>query len=99
MDIYYLKEHLCEELDGAKDYLKKAINLKMDKPDWARSFYDMSNAEFEHAKNIYRILNEYYREIDVKPELKDYMEPFKNSIDEHYMECVGMIKYMQESYK
>lgn len=45
----YLRDHIMEELEGAKDYMTKAIELKENYPSWAKKFYKMAMMEVEHA--------------------------------------------------
>lgn len=45
----YLKSHIVEELEGAKDYMTKAIELKEKYPAWSQKFYKMAEMEIEHA--------------------------------------------------
>lgn len=99
MDIYYLKDHICEELDGAQDYLMKALNIKEDHPEWAKSFYEMSNMELEHARSLYKMFMEYFKQINTDPTLESYMTPFRDNVMKKFTERVGAIKYMQEMYK
>ena len=63
MDLEYLSSHICEELDGAEDYIMKAIELKPMATQWAKSFLDMANAEMVHANNLYKMYIEYYQKI------------------------------------
>lgn len=98
MNIYYLKDHLYEELNGAQDYLKKAMHIKEKMPKWSKTFYDMAQTEMEHATNLYKMFCEYYDQINNDPKLEEYMVPFKDSIDEAFIERVGAFKYMQELY-
>lgn len=48
----YLKEHILDELDGAKDYMMKAVEWKQRKPEWSKHFYRMSEMEAEHATTL-----------------------------------------------
>lgn len=94
MDIYYLKDHICEELDGSEEYLKKAIKLKDESPEWARAFYDMSIAEAEHAKNLYKMFCDEFKAVNTDPSLEVYMEPFRDSVVDKYISRMGALKYM-----
>ena len=51
----YLKNHIVEELEGAKDYMTKAIELKEKYPAWSKKFYQMSEMEIEHANCMNKI--------------------------------------------
>ena len=51
----YLRDHIVEELEGAKDYMSKAIELKETYPAWASKFYKMAEMETEHANCMNKI--------------------------------------------
>lgn len=63
MDLEYLKDHICEELEGAKDYAMKAIELKPMAPNWGKILIDMANIELSHAASLYKMFVEYYQKI------------------------------------
>lgn len=98
MDIYYLKEHMFDELNGAKEYYKQASCLKKNNPAWSKQFYDMANMEMAHAKNLYNMFVEHYNEINTDPTLEKYMRPFEESVTDAFMDKMGAVKSMQEKY-
>lgn len=51
----YIRDHIIEELEGAKDYMTKAIELKEKYPAWAQKFYKMAEMEVEHANCMNKI--------------------------------------------
>ena len=51
----YLKDHIIEEIQGAMDYMTKAIEHKKDP--CGSKFYEMSKMEIEHANTLLRIFN------------------------------------------
>lgn len=51
----YLRDHIMEELEGAKDYMTKALELKENYPSWAQKFYKMAEMEIEHANCMNKI--------------------------------------------
>ena len=53
----YLSRHIKEEIDGAIDYLTKALELKGKNPDMAAKFYRMSEMEVEHANCMTKMFN------------------------------------------
>ena len=58
----YFKEQICDELEGAVDYLKKAIDTVSEHPDWSEQFRDMADMEQEHATTLYKMFMEMYTE-------------------------------------
>lgn len=51
----YLKKHVLEELDGAIDYMEKAVAHKHDS--CGPTFMEMSKAELGHANNLVAMFN------------------------------------------
>lgn len=99
MDAYYFKEHIFEELDGAKEYIVRAQECKTDGfATWAKVFVDMSAKELEHASELFKMFNDYYKQFDNQPDLRSYMEPFRNELVTDYMRYSSQIKYMHEMY-
>lgn len=55
-DIIYYSNQIKDELDGAKEYILRALKMKESKDsnqNWISTFADMSKAEENHAKNLY----------------------------------------------
>lgn len=99
MDLKYFKCHIEEELDGAKDYVKRAIEIKPMSSSWGKLFLEMSANELEHAKNLYTMFEEYYKKIsETYDKVPDYIEDGKNCIVDMYTECTAKIKYMHSMY-
>lgn len=53
VDMTYFKEHIHEELGDAVHYAEKALALRSEKPKWAKSFMEMSEAEVKHATMLF----------------------------------------------
>lgn len=53
----YLKDHILEEIDGAMDYMTKAIEYKGNP--CSEKFYRMSEMEIEHANAMLKMFNTY----------------------------------------
>ena len=60
--VRYFKEQICDELDGAVCYLKKAIDWYKTKPEWSEKFYTMAEAEEHHATELYKMFMQLYSE-------------------------------------
>lgn len=80
MNAKYFKEEICEELDGASDYLKKAIDTFKSHPEWSKKFWDMSEAEQNHAACLYKMFMELYSESEGK-------DPYMISMRDGIMNC------------
>lgn len=99
MNQVYLKEHLCEELEGAKEYIRRAIEIKAMDPSWGKMFYDMSVQELSHADNFFKMFQDYYKKVtSVYKEPPDYMEECMDEIVKMYTEEHSAIKAMQDMY-
>lgn len=51
----YLKDHILEEIEGAMDYMSKAIEHKKDP--CGEKFFKMSGMEIEHASTMLKMFN------------------------------------------
>ena len=99
MNLNYFKEHIEDELSGAKDYIMRAMELKPMNTTWAKHFVDMSAAELGHATTIYDLFNEYYKTLSGSyTEMPDYIEDIKHEITEMYSDCYPKIKIMHEMF-
>ena len=99
MDEKYFKEQISEELDGAKCYIKKAIDLKPMAPSWSKMLAEMSSAELKHAEYLRQMFNEYYQKITQAYKIIPLYihEGYKHTMD-MYDEEVPKIKAMHEMF-
>lgn len=99
MDLNYFKEHVEEELDGAKDYIMRAMELKPMNLSWAKHFVEMSAAELNHATTIYELFNDYYKTLSGSyTTMPEYIEDIKKEITKMYADCYPKIKIMHEMF-
>lgn len=99
MDQEYFKEHICEELEGAKDYIQRAIEIKAMDQSWGKRFYEMSTQELSHAQMLFDMARDYYNKVtSVFKEPPDYMEDCMDEITEMFTEQYSLIKIMQGMY-
>lgn len=56
MTLKYFKDQIHEELEGARNYIDKAIEVKPTHPEWSRIFVHMADMEADHAGTLMRIL-------------------------------------------
>lgn len=91
----YLKNHIREEIDGAIDYLEKAIELKKTHPAWATKFLKMSDMEVEHANCMTKMFASEERPKDVEPSVFSAMQ--KEIID-IYANSMNKIEGMKAMY-
>lgn len=99
LNMHYFRDQICDELTGAKKYVKKALETKAHNPAWAKQFLDMSSMELSHATTLYHICEDYYKEVSsAYTEVPDYLESCMKDIVDIYTECSAKIKYMQDMY-
>ena len=79
----YFKEKVCEELEDASHYLKKAIDVCKTNPEWSMTFKHMADGEQEHATDIYRMFMEMYTTAEKRDQ---FMEAMRDGI----MECFSI---------
>lgn len=100
MNAEYFEEHIYEELDGACDYIKKAIELKAMDTTMSKTFVDMSAAELNHATQLHKMFGEYYAKVTgAYKETPEYLVEVKDRIEEVFPEKSAKILLMHEMYK
>lgn len=95
----YFKKLLCDELEGAEEYIKNALEFKATYPEWSKTFVTMSATELDHATNIYKMAEASYDET-----VRAYSEPPKHlhemweCIVDKYTTKSAKVKYMHDMY-
>lgn len=85
MTLDYFKSQIKDELDGAKEYIDKALESKFDHPMWSRAFVNMAEIEISHAENLKKMLEMFIKDLKKK-------EPMSSSAPEDtYKECMKEI--------
>ena len=99
MDLYFFKDKIIDELEGAECYAKTALEFKAMSTSFAKSFLDMSATELQHAQTLYHLFDDYYKTIS-KPyeELPQEWIDVKDAIIEAYGDMSVKIKAMHELY-
>lgn len=64
MNLTYFKSQICEELRGARDYVKLAVATQKTDPAWSKNFADMSSMELGHVNTLFKMAEEYYSKLD-----------------------------------
>lgn len=99
MNQVYLKEHICDELDGAKEYIQRALEIKAMDPSWGKMLYEMSVEELNHATNFYKMMQDYYKKVtSAYREPPTYMEDCLYEATDMYTTEYAAIKAMHEMY-
>lgn len=86
---YYI-DHIKDELDGAKEYAEKVVEYK---PQLAKMYQEMAQAELNHAKYLVDMGNQCYAqitEIYAPQELEDEW----NKILKRYTERTALARHL-----
>lgn len=97
MDVEYFKRQICDELCGAEDYAKRAIEIKPMSATWSAKLLEMSTQELDHAKKLFAMWQEYYG-IQIKNREQDipkYLEDANSEITDMYLEGSAKAQMMQ----
>lgn len=99
MNLEYFENHIKEELEGAEDYIKQAIEIRAMTQTWAKSLVEMSAAELQHATNLYKMFEEFYVTF-TKPysEIPEYISDTKERITNCFAKKYAKVKAMHEAY-
>lgn len=89
----YLKSHIVEEINGAIDYMMKAIEHKG--TTFGSKFYKMAEMEVEHANCLTHMFNMTEKPADVTD--AKYAEMHK-SIMETYASSMGKLEILKRLY-
>lgn len=91
----YFKDQICDELDGACDYLKKAIDTVATNEDWAEHFSSMADMEQEHATTLYKMFMEMYSASQGKD---SYMTQMRDGIMDCFSTKMRKIEDLRTTY-
>lgn len=91
----YLKNHIHEEIEGAIDYMVKALELKSTNREWASMFVRMSDMELEHANCLTKIFNRSEKPAEMSD--GEYSSMQKSIIDD-YTTSMSKIENMKRLY-
>lgn len=91
----YLSNHIREEVDGAIDYMTKALEWKTKDKNIADKFYKMSEMEVEHANCLTKMFSAADKPADMSD--ADYSAMQKNIIDV-YTQSMSKIENMKKLY-
>ena len=91
----YLSKHINEEIDGAMDYMTKALEWKSKNKDIAHKFYKMSEMELEHANCLTKMFNSMDKPDDVSD--SDFSAMYKSILDS-YTESMSKIEAMKKLF-
>lgn len=82
----YLRMHIIEEIDGAIDYMEKAVAHRG--TECGSTFYRLAQAESEHANTMYAMFSKTVKSEDIPD--KQYSEMLKSILDKY---LTGMARF------
>lgn len=91
----YLKNQIHDEINGAINYLEKAIEYKNKSKEIASKFFRMSEMEIEHANCLTNMFNSVDKPADVTD--ASFSEMQKSVIND-YVTSMGKIESMKKLY-
>lgn len=100
MGLEYFKDQIEEELCGAKDYVKKAIEVRAMNLTWGKTLYEMSIEELEHATKLYKMFEEYYMKLSATYDNNppEYLTNIRAEILECVTEKTAKVRYLQDMF-
>ena len=99
MTLEYFHDRICDELSGAEDYIKFAMEVRAMDPSFAKQFVEMSAAELDHATRLYKMFEQYYQKATTAfSEIPTYMSDMQKCVVDKYMDSYPKIKAMHEAY-
>ena len=100
MNIVYLHRLVCEELDGAREYIMKAQRIKEDNPTFAKTFSVMSGEELNHAAKLFDMIKSIIE--DQKKDASDdacaILDELYEVIADDYDERWNMVKSLHADF-
>lgn len=103
MTISSFRAEICEELDDACKYIKKALEIKTEYSDWAKRYVDRSAVELNHATESFKMFEEYYDSVaknfsENEKAAMPWLRETKEEIVELYTEKYSKVKTMHELF-
>lgn len=99
MNAEWFKDHICEELDGAEEYIKLAIEIKPMNAEWAKELVVMSAAELDHSSRLWKMFDQYYKIMaGAYKSIPGYIEDDYRCVADKYDKRASCIREMHEMY-
>lgn len=101
MDVKYFKSQIIDELEGAHNYIRKAIEMRLSHPEWSKTFAEMSEVEVTHSSKLYNMFEDYCKHITEKNDgdTPSYLRSMHNELMDEYADMMTKIKRLHDMYK
>lgn len=101
MTINFFKEHLHEEVEGAKEFAMHANETRASHPQWSRKLMEVSQKKMQTAECLIKMLEE-YNALDVKTREQGYnqgeYEQIYREVMDEYTQAEPQITSMKQMY-
>lgn len=98
--IQELSEMIEDEIDGAKEYITLALKIKDEKPELARTLFNISTQEMEHMKllhdSVASVIEE-YRKVNGSP--PESMLAVYEYLHERHINAAAEVRTMQGMFR
>jgi len=95
-----LSEMIEDEIDGAREYIELALKIKEERPELARTLYNISTQEMEHMKllhdSVVGVIADYRRDNGEPP---PSMQAVYDYLHEKHIDAAAEVKAMQGMFR
>lgn len=99
MTLEYFHDRICDELSGAEDYIKFAMEVRAMDSSFGKHFVEMSAMELDHATTLYKMFETYYQQASKAfTEIPEHMSKMQKCITDKYMEGYAKVKALHDAY-
>ena len=99
MTLEYFHDRICDELSGAEDYVKFAMEVRAMDPSFGKHFVEMSATELSHAEMLFKMFEIYYSKASaVFTTVPEHMSKMQKCIVDKYMEGYAKVKALHDAY-
>lgn len=96
----YFKDQIKDELMGARNYIKLAMETKVSHPEWSKLFSEMSLMELDHAHNLYKMFTDETGPLmESYQDVPEYISEIVKDVISYYSKHYAEVMYMHDAYK
>ena len=99
MTLEYFHDRICDELSGAEDYVKFAMEVRAMDASFGKQFVEMSATELSHAETLFKMFEQYYAQATKAfSTVPEHMSKMRKCIVDKYMDGYAKVKAYHEAY-